>query len=73
VHKAAKLCGERESELTTLSFFFRALIWDKAMKVHVGLASKPKVVDPKDIVLKVTGSTVVRFVYSSFSHFATSW
>ncbi|GAA6038968.1 hypothetical protein JCM8097_000131 [Rhodosporidiobolus ruineniae] len=36
----------------------QALIWDGKMKVHVGEAAKPKVVDPKDIVIKVTGSTV---------------
>ncbi|GAA5857052.1 hypothetical protein JCM8547_007933 [Rhodosporidiobolus lusitaniae] len=36
----------------------KALIWDGKYKVHVGEASKPKVVDAKDVVLKVTGSTV---------------
>ncbi|GAA5827001.1 hypothetical protein JCM11251_002201 [Rhodosporidiobolus azoricus] len=36
----------------------KALVWEGKKSVKVEEALKPKVVDPKDIVLKVTGSTV---------------
>ncbi|GAA5992003.1 hypothetical protein JCM10908_000691 [Rhodotorula pacifica] len=36
----------------------KALVWEGKMKVRVAESLKPKVVDPKDIILKVTGSTV---------------
>ncbi|GAA5866375.1 hypothetical protein JCM3774_006637 [Rhodotorula dairenensis] len=36
----------------------KALVWEGKMKVKVEEASRPKVVDPKDIVLEVTGTTV---------------
>lgn len=36
----------------------QALVWEGKMKVKVEEALKPKVVDAKDIVIKVTGSTV---------------
>ncbi|KAJ8297049.1 Zinc-type alcohol dehydrogenase-like protein [Rhodotorula toruloides] len=36
----------------------KALVWEGKMKVKVEEALKPKVVDAKDIVIKVTGSTV---------------
>ncbi|BGP21510.1 alcohol dehydrogenase [Rhodotorula toruloides] len=36
----------------------KALIWEGKMKVKVEEALKPKIVDAKDIVIKVTGSTV---------------
>ncbi|GAA5995131.1 uncharacterized protein JCM10292_004554 [Rhodotorula paludigena] len=36
----------------------KALVWNSKMKVALEEANKPKVVDDKDIVLKVTGTTV---------------
>ncbi|POY71314.1 hypothetical protein BMF94_5626 [Rhodotorula taiwanensis] len=36
----------------------KALVWDGPMKVKVEESLKPKIVDPKDIILKVTGTTV---------------
>ncbi|GAA6047833.1 hypothetical protein JCM3770_004665 [Rhodotorula araucariae] len=36
----------------------KSLVWNGKMKVAVEEARKPKVVDAKDVVLKVTGSTV---------------
>lgn len=36
----------------------KALVWEGPMKVKVEEANKPKVVDPKDIVIETTGTTV---------------
>ncbi|GAA6004425.1 hypothetical protein JCM10207_000721 [Rhodosporidiobolus poonsookiae] len=36
----------------------KALVWEKAKSVTIQEANKPTVVDPKDVVIKVTGSTV---------------